>query len=243
MSVTTEQLRPVVPVPSVPVARPLVRLEGVTRSFPGVTTVLALRDVDIVIGRGDYVSIMGPSGSGKSTLLNVLGLLDRPTVGRYALNGIDTGPLKDRDRTRLRGRALGFVFQGFHLLPRRTVFENVMLGMTYSGLVRGERRVRAASALERVAMTHRAGFYPTTLSGGERQRVAIARAIAGEPSLLLADEPTGNLDAATSGEVLGVLAQLNHAGLAVAVVTHDPEVSRAARRRFVMRDGRLGEES
>jgi putative ABC transport system ATP-binding protein len=175
-------------------------------------------------------------------MLNALGLLDRPTVGRYELAGVDTGPLPDRDRTRLRGQRLGFVFQGFHLLPRRTVFENVLLGMAYSGVPRASRRARAARALERVSMTHRASFYPTTLSGGERQRVAIARAIAGEPTLLLADEPTGNLDAATSAEVLDVLEELNGAGLAVVVVTHDPDVSSAARRQFTMRDGRLREE-
>ncbi|MDR2377838.1 MAG: ABC transporter ATP-binding protein [Bifidobacteriaceae bacterium] len=220
----------------------LVRLDGVARSFPGATTVLALRDVDMVIHQGDYVSIMGPSGSGKSTLLNVLGLLDRPTVGRYELDGVDTAPLKDRDRTRLRGRRLGFVFQAFHLLARRSVLENVALGMTYSGVPRGQRRGRAWRALERVSMTHRASFYPTTLSGGERQRVAVARAVAGEPALLLADEPTGNLDAATSAEVLELLEDLNRSGLAIAVVTHDPEVSAAARRRFAMRDGRLREE-
>jgi putative ABC transport system ATP-binding protein len=220
----------------------LARLEGVTRSFAGASTVLALRDVDMAIGRGDYVSIMGPSGSGKSTLLNVLGLLDRPTVGRYVLDGVDTAPLRDRDRARLRGRRLGFVFQAFHLLPRRTVLENTVLGMAYSGVARSERRERAWRALERVSMTHRAAFYPTTLSGGERQRVAIARAVAPSPALLLADEPTGNLDAATSGEVLGVLEELNRSGLAVAVVTHDPEVAAAARRRFTMRDGRLREE-
>jgi putative ABC transport system ATP-binding protein len=224
-------------------AEVLARLDAVSRSFPGATEVLALRDVDLTIYQGDYLSIQGPSGSGKSTMLNVLGLLDRPTVGRYELDGVETGPLRDRDRTRLRARALGFVFQGFHLLPRRTVFENVLLGMAYSGVARGQRRWRAARALERVSMTHRTGFYPTTLSGGERQRVAIARAIAGEPALLLADEPTGNLDAATSGEVLDVLAELNRAGLTIAVVTHDPDVSRAARRRFAMRDGRLREEA
>jgi putative ABC transport system ATP-binding protein len=203
--------------------------------------VLALRDVDLSIGSGDYVSIMGPSGSGKSTMLNMLGLLDRPTVGRYLLEGRDTAPLKDRDRTKLRGRSLGFVFQAFHLLPKRTVVENVMLSMTYSGVPRGERRGRAWRALDQVSLTHRAHFYPTTLSGGERQRAAVARAVAARPKLLLADEPTGNLDSDTSSEVLGVLDELNRAGLAIAMVTHDPVVASAARRRFEMRDGRLRE--
>jgi putative ABC transport system ATP-binding protein len=168
--VTTERLPSAASAGPVGGAAPLARLEGVTPSFPGPAMVLALRDVDMVVQRGDYVSIMGPSGSGKSTLLNVLGLLDRPTVGRYELDGLDTAPLRDRDRTRLRGRRLGFVFQTFHLLPRRTVLENVVLGMAYSGVPRGERRARAWEALARVSMTHRAGFFPTTLSGGERQR-------------------------------------------------------------------------
>ncbi|MDR1118221.1 MAG: ABC transporter ATP-binding protein [Bifidobacteriaceae bacterium] len=219
----------------------LVRLEGVSRSFAGTPEVLALRDVDLVISQGDYISIMGPSGSGKSTLLNVLGLLDRPTVGRYLLAGRDTAPLKDRDRTRLRGQTLGFVFQAFHLLARRTVLENVMLSMTYCGVPRSQRRGRAWEALEQVSMTHRANFYPTTLSGGERQRTAVARAVAARPKLLLADEPTGNLDSATSGEVLEMLEGLNRAGLAVAVVTHDPQVAAVARRRVRMQDGRLEE--
>ncbi|MDR1394237.1 MAG: ABC transporter ATP-binding protein [Bifidobacteriaceae bacterium] len=224
-----------------PEADVLLRLEGVSRSFPGPPEVLALRDADLTVVRGDYVSIMGPSGSGKSTMLNMLGLLDRPTVGRYSLAGQDTAPLKDRDRTRLRGRMIGFVFQSFHLLARRSVLDNVMLSMIYGGVPKAQRRQRAWGALEQVSMTHRAAFYPGTLSGGERQRAAIARAVASEPELLLADEPTGNLDSGTSGEVLEMLEGLNQAGLAVIVVTHDPEIAAAARRRFQMRDGRLKE--
>ena len=217
----------------------VVRLADVSKSFP--PNVLALRGVDMVVRRGDFVSIMGPSGSGKSTLLNVLGLLDTPTVGRYELAGVDTAGLSDTERTRLRGRELGFVFQSFHLLGRRTVFENVLLGMAYSGVPRGERDGRAAGALDRMGLTHRAGFYPPTLSGGERQRVALARAVAGSPSVLLADEPTGNLDKATSGGVVDLLGELNADGLTVVVVTHDKTVAEAARRRYTMDDGRLRE--
>jgi len=217
----------------------VVRLADVSKSFP--PNVLALRGVDMDIRRGDFVSIMGPSGSGKSTLLNVVGLLDTPTVGRYELAGVDTAGLTDKARTRLRGRELGFVFQSFHLLPRRTVFENVLLGMSYSGILRGERAERAARALDRMGLTHRAGFYPPTLSGGERQRVALARAVASTPSVLLADEPTGNLDKATSGGVVDLLGELNTDGLTVVVVTHDSTVAQAARRRYTMDDGRLQE--
>ena len=217
----------------------VVRLADVSKSFP--PNVLALRGVDMVVRRGDFVSIMGPSGSGKSTLLNVVGLLDTPTVGRFDLAGVDTAGLTDKARTRLRGRELGFVFQSFHLLSRRTVFENVLLGMAYSGVPRAERGGRASTALDRVGLTHRAGFYPPTLSGGERQRVALARAVAGSPSVLLADEPTGNLDKATSGGVVELLGELNTDGLTVVVVTHDATVAQAARKRYAMDDGRLRE--
>ncbi|MCL2803993.1 MAG: ABC transporter ATP-binding protein [Micrococcales bacterium] len=221
----------------------VVELADVSRSFPGPREVLALRGVDMTIRAGDYVSIMGPSGSGKSTLLNVLGLLDTPTVGTYRLAGVDTIGLKDKARTNLRGRRLGFVFQAFHLLPRRTVLDNVVMGMAYSGVPRAERVRRAITALERVSLLQRASFYPITLSGGERQRVAVARAIAGQPAVLLADEPTGNLDQATSGGMLDVLDGLNAQGLTVVVVTHDKSVAERAGRRMVMADGRLEEVS
>jgi putative ABC transport system ATP-binding protein len=215
----------------------VIRLTDVSKSFP--PDVLALRGVDMELRRGGFVSIMGPSGSGKSTLLNVLGLLDTPTVGRYELAGVDTVGLSDKARTQVRGRELGFVFQAFHLLARRTVFENVVLGMAYSGLPRAERADRAAAALNRMGLSHRVGFYPPTLSGGERQRVALARAVASSPSVLLADEPTGNLDKATSQGVLELLGELNAEGLTVVVVTHDAEVAGAAGQRFVMDDGHL----
>jgi putative ABC transport system ATP-binding protein len=217
----------------------VVRLVEVSKSFP--PRVVAVRGVSLEVREGEFVSVMGPSGSGKSTLLNILGLLDVPTVGRYELAGVDTAGLTDKARTQLRGRELGFVFQAFHLLARRTVFDNVLLGMAYSGVPRGERGDRAQAALDRVGLTHRAGFYPPTLSGGERQRVALARAVAGTPSVLLADEPTGNLDKTTSGGVLDLVGELNADGLTVVVVTHDPAVARAAGRCYTMDDGRLEE--
>ncbi|MDR1633846.1 MAG: ABC transporter ATP-binding protein [Bifidobacteriaceae bacterium] len=222
-------------------AAPVVELADVARSFHGPPEVLAVRGVTLTVGRGDYVSVTGPSGSGKSTLLNLLGLLDRPTVGRYRLNGQDTASLGDKARTRLRGRQLGFVFQAFHLLAGRTVLENVLLGMTYSGVPKPQRAGRAAEALERVGMTHRAGFFPATLSGGERQRTAVARAVASRPSMLLADEPTGNLDQKNSQSVLDVLEELNRDGLTVVVVTHEPGIAARCRRRLTMSDGLVTE--
>ena len=215
----------------------VVRLEDVSKSFP--PNVLAVRGVDLLIRRGDFTSIMGPSGSGKSTLLNILGLLDTATVGRYELAGVDTAGLTDKARTSLRCRQVGFVFQAYHLLTRRTVFDNVMLGMLYSGVPRSERADRAWNALKRMGLTHRARFYPSTLSGGERQRVAMARAVAGTPSILLADEPTGNLDKVTSQGVLDYLGELNGDGLTVVVVTHDSAVADTAGHRYAMDDGRL----
>jgi putative ABC transport system ATP-binding protein len=215
----------------------VIRLTDLSKSFP--PNVLAVRAASMTVMRGEFVSIMGPSGSGKSTLLNILGLLDVPTVGCYEVAGVDTAGLSDKARTFVRGRELGFVFQAFHLLPRRSVFDNVLLGMAYSGLPRGERGQRAASALTKMGLSHRLGAYPTTLSGGERQRVALARAVAGRPGVLLADEPTGNLDKATSQAALDLLGELNAEGLTVVVVTHDPHVARTARQRYVMDDGRL----
>jgi len=217
------------------------RFEDVTKIFYGPTNVLAVKEASFQIQQGDFVSIMGPSGSGKSTLLNLLGLLDAPTVGRYELAGVDTAGLSDRARSGLRGAQLGFVFQAFHLLARRTVFENVVLGMAYSPVPRRERAGRARQAIEQMGLGHRAGFFPATLSGGERQRVALARAVAAQPSLLLADEPTGNLDRASAHQVLGLLEQLNGQGITIAVVTHDPQVAAVARRRFTMSDGHIAE--
>lgn len=219
----------------------MIELSGVTRSFPGPPEVHAVRNVDLRIPAGDYVSIVGPSGSGKSTLLHLLGLLDRPTTGRYLLDGVDVARLDERRRAEVRGRSIGFVFQSFHLLDHRTVLENVALAMIYSRVDRRERLRRAHDALGRVGLGHRRDFHPTTLSGGERQRVAIARAIVSEPLVLLADEPTGNLDSRNATAILDLFEDLHSNGLTLAVITHDHEVSRRARRRVRIVDGRLQE--
>ena len=220
---------------------PVVLLESVSRTFEGTPPVYALRSVDLSIEQGEYISIMGPSGSGKSTLLNVLGLLDEPTSGSYVLDGVDVRAAVDSERTALRGRKIGFVFQAFHLLRHRSVVENVMTALLYNGYPRKDRRQAAESALERVGMGHRMTQTPDTLSGGERQRVAIARAIVSEPSLLLADEPTGNLDTQTSESVLAVFDDLRRDGLTLIVVTHDAQVSAHAERQVGMIDGIMTE--
>ena len=222
-------------------APPIVQLTNVTRSFPGPPEVQALKAISLRIDKGDYVSIVGPSGSGKSTMLNVLGLLDRPSVGEYYLDGELTGLATEDERAALRGGKVGFVFQAFHLLAHRSVLENVMLAMMYSGVPRGEREARARTALDRVGLGHRVTFRPGLLSGGERQRVAIARAVVSEPRLLLADEPTGNLDAKTSGEVMDLFEELNADGLTLVVITHDAAVSARANRRIRIADGRVAE--
>ncbi|HXD62311.1 MAG TPA: ABC transporter ATP-binding protein [Lacisediminihabitans sp.] len=219
----------------------LVELRDVTRSFPGPPEVQALRGVNLTIERGAYLSIVGPSGSGKSTMLNILGLLDRPSVGEYRLEGILTSALDERARAAERAGRIGFVFQSFHLMARRTVLENVMMPMLYNGTRRVEREPRAASALERVGLAERSSFLPGFLSGGERQRVAIARALASGPSILLADEPTGNLDQATTGEIMDLFEELNRDGLTVAIITHDVEVARRATRSVRISRGRLSE--
>lgn len=228
------------PGPDAGASAPVVQLAAIGRSFPGATIVEALRDVDLTIGSGDYISIVGPSGSGKSTLLNILGLLDRATAGTYLLDGFDTGTLTEVDRAALRGARIGFVFQGIHLLPHLTATENVEMAELYSPTaVRSGRRDRARSALERVGLDHRLDAYPSTLSGGERQRVAIARAVVANPSLLLADEPTGNLDTASSASILELFGDLHSQGLTLAVITHDEVVARHAQRRVSIIDGRL----
>jgi putative ABC transport system ATP-binding protein len=204
--------------------------------------VTALRETDLVVGRGEYVALVGPSGSGKSTLLNLLGLLDRPTTGGYRLDGVDVASLVDRDRTSVRGARIGFVFQAFHLLPHRTALENVMLAQLYNGAPRSGRREAATSALTEVGLHHRLDALPTTLSGGERQRVAVARALVNSPAILLCDEPTGNLDSATSGVLLDLFDALNAAGLTLIVVTHGPDVAARARRLVSMADGIIHED-
>jgi ABC-type lipoprotein export system ATPase subunit len=220
---------------------PVVELDRLARVFPTEPPVHALRQVDLTVHNGDYVAVVGASGSGKSTLLNVLGLLDRPTDGRYLLDGIDTAVLSDSERAGERGRRIGFVFQSFHLLSHRSVEENVMLGEIYRGESRSGRFERAVAALRQVGLGHRIGFLPTRLSGGERQRVAIARAIVGTPSLLLCDEPTGNLDSENTASVLDLFDELGRRGLTILVITHDSTVADRAGRVVRMLDGNLSE--
>lgn len=222
--------------PGVP---PVIELREVGRTFPGTPPVEAFKPSNLSIGRGEYVSIIGPSGSGKSTLLHLLGLLDRPTTGTYFLDGIDTGALGDNARAGMRGSRIGFVFQSFHLLHHRSALENVELAQIYNRMPRKERRQRAENALERVGLSHRLSATPRTLSGGERQRVAVARALVSEPSLLLADEPTGNLDTEMSDDIMEVFDGLHRGGLTLAVITHDLDVSHRAQRQVRIIDGTL----
>jgi putative ABC transport system ATP-binding protein len=220
---------------------PLVELRDVTRSFVGPPEVQALKGVNLTVMPGDYLSIVGPSGSGKSTMLNILGLLDRPSVGEYRLSGELTAELGDDDRAAVRATSIGFVFQAFHLMPQRSVLDNVLMPMLYSGVPRAEREARARGALDRVGLNHRVDFLPGTLSGGEKQRVAVARAVVSGPRLLLADEPTGNLDVTTSGEVMRLFEELNADGLTLIVITHDGAVAERAARTIRIADGRLSE--
>ncbi|WP_404871002.1 ABC transporter ATP-binding protein (plasmid) [Kitasatospora griseola] len=220
---------------------PVIEFRGVGLTYPGPPPVTALRPCHLTVQQGEYVTIVGPSGSGKSTFLNIVGLLDAPTTGQYLLDGIDTAVLPDTDRTALRGRRIGFVFQSFHLLAHRSATENVALGMLYTTAKgrRGaaERRMRAQDALLKVGLGHRLDSLPTRLSGGERQRVAIARALVGNPSLLLCDEPTGNLDSRTADSILALLDELHEAGMTVLLITHDPQVASRAQRMITIRDG------
>jgi putative ABC transport system ATP-binding protein len=218
----------------------VIELRQVSRRYiVGGRAVHALRDVDLEIRDGDYVSIMGPSGSGKSTLLNILGCLDRPTTGTYLLDGQAVGALDERTLSRIRARKIGFVFQVFHLVPRLTAAANVELPMVLAGIDPLIRARRVARALEAVDLSDRALHRPDQLSGGERQRVAIARATVMGPAMLLADEPTGNLDRASGAEIVALLEAMNAEGLTLIIVTHDPEVGRRARVRIRMDDGAL----
>ena len=218
----------------------MIELRGIHRHFQvGEQLVRALDDVTLAIAGGEYVSIMGPSGSGKSTLLNVVGLLDRPTSGRYLLDGRETTELDDDALADVRARRIGFVFQSFHLVPRLTAFENVELPMVLAGQAPAARRARTAEVLAALSLTDRAHHRPDQLSGGQRQRVAIARAMVMRPTVLLADEPTGNLDHASGAEVLAALESLNAGGITLIVVTHDDEVAARSRRQIRMRDGRV----
>lgn len=221
----------------------MLSLHNVCRYFlMGDQQVRALDDVSFLIPPGEYVSIMGPSGSGKSTLLNVLGLLDRPTSGTYGLDGRETTALSDDELAHTRARKIGFIFQSFHLVPRLTAFENVELPLVLAGVAPAERRPRVRELLESLSLTDRAHHRPNELSGGQRQRVAIARAMVMRPAVLLADEPTGNLDHTSGAQVLAAIEGLNAMGITLLVVTHDAEVADRARRHIRMRDGRVVED-
>jgi putative ABC transport system ATP-binding protein len=203
----------------------------------------ALAGIHMQIAKGEYVSISGPSGCGKSTLLAILGLLDSPSSGSYVLNGKSVQNLKASERARIRNREIGFIFQAFNLIGDLTVFENVELPLTYRGMGSAERKKRVHDALERVGMSHRVKHYPSQLSGGQQQRVAVARALCGDPSILLADEPTGNLDSANGEAVMDLMRELHRGGATICIVTHDPRYARYADRTIRLFDGRIVEES
>ena len=218
----------------------MIELRGLSRHFQvGDQVVRALQDINLEIPDGDYLALMGPSGSGKSTLLHILGCLDRPTTGQYFLDGREVGSLPEDELAEVRSRKIGFVFQFFHLIPRLTAAENVELPMVLAGIPLAERRERVAKALRAVGLTDRAAHRPDQLSGGQRQRVAIARATVMGPSILLADEPTGNLDRASGHEIIELIERMNREGLTLVVVTHDPEIGGRARRILKLVDGRI----
>ncbi|MFN2484427.1 MAG: ABC transporter ATP-binding protein [Candidatus Limnocylindria bacterium] len=217
----------------------IVKLTGIERRYGSDPPIDALRGVNLEVRTGEWLTIAGPSGSGKSTLLNIIGCLDRQTAGSYAFEGIDVASLSDGQRAGLRSRSIGFVFQAFYLLAHRTVLENVAMAEVYRGSESRGRLDRAEQALERVQLSHRAEFLPIHLSGGERQRAAIARAVMGSPKILLCDEPTGNVDTATTAALLDLFAELNADGLTIIMITHDPDVAARVRRRIRIVDGTL----
>src|SRR6202162_5198988 len=222
----------------------LIQLEGVTKVFyTDEVETHALAGIHLEIRKGDYIAIAGPSGCGKSTLLSILGLLDSPTGGEYKLKGQPVAQLTLSERTRIRNREIGFVFQAFNLIGDLNVYENVELPLTYRGLSSAERKKRVQEVLERVGMAHRMKHYPSQLSGGQQQRVAVARALVGQPSILLADEPTGNLDSKNSEAVIDLLRQLHREGATICMVTHDPRYASVADRTIHLFDGRIVEET
>ncbi len=223
-----------------PSTEEVVKLQDVCRHYTvGGETVKALDGVSFSIRRGEYWAIMGPSGSGKSTLLNILGCLDRPTAGSYWLNGVDVARMADNELSDHRLKNLGFVFQSFHLIPQLTVLENIEMPMFYLGIPQAERTRRAKELADRVEMSHRLMHLPAELSGGQRQRIAVARALANDPAVLLADEPTGNLDSKTSVQIMKLFQELYEAGKTVIVVTHEPDIDAYAHSHIVVKDGKL----
>ncbi|MBK9314356.1 MAG: ABC transporter ATP-binding protein [Acidobacteria bacterium] len=225
-------------------SEPLLRLDGVTKVFlTDEVETHALAGIHLDINQGEYVSIAGPSGCGKSTLLSILGLLDSPSDGNYWLNGKPVQGLNMSERARIRNREIGFIFQSFNLIGDLTVYENVELPLTYRGMSSAERKQRVNAALEKVGMAHRAKHLPSQLSGGQQQRVAVARAVAGEPLILLADEPTGNLDSTNGEAVMDLLRELHRGGATICMVTHDPRFARHADRSIQLFDGRVVEEN
>jgi putative ABC transport system ATP-binding protein len=222
--------------------RPVVAtIEGLSRTFPGPPSVQALQACTLDIHRGEYIAVTGSSGSGKTTLLSLLGLLDVPTAGRYVLDGVDTASLSDRERSAVRAHELGFVFQAFHLLNHRSVLENVEMGLLYQGVPGKRRRERAIAIVQDVGLSARCEAPCAVLSGGEKQRVAIARALIREPALVLCDEPTGNLDSASTDQVLSLVGELHQRGLTIVMITHDPAVARRASRHLIISDGVVSE--
>ncbi|WP_406045803.1 ABC transporter ATP-binding protein [Micromonospora sp. NBC_00898] len=220
--------------------RPVLDVRGLTKVYgEGAATVHALRGVDLSVDPGDYVAIMGSSGSGKSTLMNILGCLDVPSGGRYLLDGVDAGSLADRQLALVRNRLIGFVFQAFNLIPRTSALANVELPLAYAGVRAAQRRRRALAALDAVGLADRADHHPNQLSGGQQQRVAVARALVTEPALVLADEPTGNLDSRSTEDILAIFDQLNAAGRTIVLITHEPEVGARARRLVRLLDGQV----